>query len=151
MTSTEKELIEKIYSDPQKFEAARDFFEIWNQHLDCDALEENLIQKFKEKFPGKHLPTKTKINGFIKYFWECEKKGCLIFWNGRREVGFISHGGEIFSKEKQAELLETINKIKTRDREYDYSDDYYVGCSINDSANLFKDIMDALEVLFKIQ
>ena len=147
MLSTEKKLIEEIYSNKEKFEAARDFADLWIKRKD-DALRELLQLKFKEKFPSKVLPSIRRINGADAYFWESKDKNCFIYWLGNSELGFSSLEGEKLSETRQDELFKIIHQIQNREGEI--KTETWVYCWIKDSSSLIDDVMNVLEVLFNI-
>lgn len=151
MMNTEKKLIEEIYSNTEKFEAATDFAEVWDRR--DPVLEEILPGKFKEskykeKFSNKDLPAKTTINGCKYYFWKIDGKDYFVYWNGAREMGFSAFDGEKFSSERQNELLGKIDKVQNKEGNGQVYYDMFVYCFIKDSANLINDVMNALEILF---
>ncbi len=145
MLSTEKKLIEEIYSNKEKFEAARDFADLWIKRKD-DALRELLQVKFKEKFPRKVLPSIRRVNGADAYFWESKDKNCFIYWLGNSELGFSSLEGEKLSETRQDELFKIIHQIQNREGEN--KTEIWVYCWIKDSSSLINDVMNALEILF---
>ena len=150
MMSTEKKLIEEIYSNKEKYEAATDFFNLWWQRRD-EALKEILKEKFskvsKEKFSNRVLPAKTNINGYDAFYWETGKKDCLVYWTGFNEVGFTSLNGEKISPKRQDELYEKIHQIQNREGE-DKTETWVYCKIIKDSPTFIDDVMNALEILF---
>lgn len=145
MMSTEKMLAEEIYSNSEKYEAAKDFVDFWNYHKDA-ALKEIMQNKFKKKFPNKVLPPMKRVNGADEYFWNVKDKSCFIYWNGIRELGFGSLDGEKLPELKQDKLFEIIHQIQNREGED--KTEVWVYCVIKDSATLIDDVMNALELLF---
>ncbi len=150
MMSTEKKLIEEIYSNKEKYESATDFFNLWWQRRD-EALKEILKEKFskvsKEKFSNRVLPAKTNINGYDAFYWETGKKDCLVYWTGFNEVGFTSLNGEKISPKRQDELYEKIHQIQNREGE-DKTETWVYCKIIKDSPTFIDDVMNALEILF---
>ena len=144
MISIEKKLIEEIYSNPEKFEAATDFFDSWNQ-INA-AIKEIMQNKFKEKFPNNVLPPIKRVNGGDEFFWNTKDNSCLIYWDGVRELGFGSLEGEKLSESRQDKLFEIIHQIQNREGEN--KTETWVYCYIKDTSSLFADVMNALEILF---
>lgn len=148
MLSTEKKLIEEIYSNKEKFEAATDFVNLWWQKE--NALREVLPEKFKKKFHDRILPPKTKVNnGAGDHVWDIGKEDYLVFWNGFSVVGFTAIEGKSFSPQRQEELFSKIRTIFNRG-EYEYKTEYWISCDIKDSATFIDDVMNALEILFNV-
>ena len=144
MKSADKKVIEEIYSNKDKFDAANDFVELWNGR--GTALYEVLKEKLKEAFPEKDW-TEGMLYDYKVYY--CPSKSIddiLVYYFGPREIGFAAKEGKKFSKERQNELEKIINKIRNKESVNKGSE--WVFCSINDTADLFKDIIDGLKVLF---
>lgn len=148
MSSTDKKLIEAIYSDKNKFEAANDFAELWNDDKRRQkALREVMEERFRKTFPDKELQWST-INGFEKHSgWPSNFADARVYWDGGLQIGFASQEGKNFSKPRQDELANIVKKIKNK--EESYHDKKWVCCNIKDSPTLFDDLLNALEILFK--
>ena len=149
MKTTDKKLIEEIYSNEEenkgKFEAARDFAEIWSRK--DSILEEILNDKFLERFSSKGLPQKKSVNGCgCDYLWENKENGCYVFWSGNYWLGFTAFDDKKFSEQCQKDLFEKIHNITNSEDEY--KDEVQVGCKIKDSSTLIDDVMNALKFLF---
>ena len=144
MKSADKKVIEEIYSNKDKFNAANDFTELWNGR--GTYLYEVLKEKLKEAFPEKDW-TEGILRGYKVYY--CPNKSIddvLVYYFGPREIGFAAKEGKEFLEDRQDELEKIINKIRNKESVNKGSE--WVFCSINDTADLFKDIIDGLKVLF---
>ena len=149
MKSTEKKLIEEIYSNKKesngKLEAAKAFADLWNRK--DSILEEILADKFLESFTSKRLPEKKSINDCGNdYLFESKKNGCFVFWSGVFWLGFTAFEGEKFSEECQKALFEKILNIPNGENAF--KNEVQIGCTIKDSPTLIEDVMKALEILF---
>ena len=149
MLSTEKKLVEEIYSNKEKFEAALDFVDFWNNRK--TAITEVLKDKIHEKF-SKEAVTQKKLHDFkdIDVF-ETKKDDVLIYFSyddNKCELGFTSTEGKTFSKTRQNELFELIKKIPNK--AYEEQSAEWVYCKIKDSATLIDDLMKAFEILFSV-
>lgn len=151
MKSTDKKVIEEIYSNKDKFDAANDFTELWNERE--GVLYEVLKEKIKEAFPEKewkegklhdcevlYCPNESVGDGFVYYCYYCSN------YDLRQQIGFAAQEGKKFRKERQDELENIINKI--RNKEFAGKEAEWVYCDINDTADLFKDVIEGLKVLF---
>lgn len=148
MKSTDKKVIEEIYSNKDKFDAANDFTELWNERE--GVLYEVLKEKIKEAFPEKewkegklhdcgvlYCPNESVGDGFVYY---CSN------YDLQQQIGFAAQERGKFRKEQQDELEKIIDKI--RNRESVWKDPKWVCCDIKDTADLFKDVIEGLKVLF---
>ena len=147
MLSTEKKLIEEIYSNSDNLKAAEDFSEFWNRKT--VILDEIFKERFREKFPDRNLPSKVNINGLPFYIWEVEGKDYFLYWDGGVYMGFCSQNGKQLSDETQNKLLKQICRIPLREGEY--KENTWVYCNIksdSENPNLFENVMNALEILF---
>ncbi|MDD6487154.1 MAG: PD-(D/E)XK nuclease family protein [Spirochaetales bacterium] len=148
MLSTEKKLIEEIYSDGEKLKAAEDFSDLW-WYRKQEILNEIFKNRFREKFPDRILPSKENINGLPCYIWKVEDKDYFLYWDGGVYMGFCSQNGKQLSDETQNKLLKQICRIPLREGEY--KENTWVYCNIksdSENPNLFENVMNALEILF---
>ena len=144
MKSADKKLIEAIYSDKDKFEAANDFAELWEKK--SELIETIVKEKFSEKFDKEWGKFET-IHGNRYWRWNSNFKDALICYKGR-ELGFTSLEEKKFSKARQDELKNIVRKIKNKGGEV-VVEDKWVYCNIKDSPTLLDDLLNALEILFK--
>ena len=148
MNSTDKKLIEAIYSDKDKFEAANEFAKLWKEKN--KAVCEVLGDKFRKIFPEKEWQS-SKLHGIEAYYWSSnfDDANVYYFWDdkGSQQVGFAAPEGKKFTKARQEELANIVQKI--RNKEESYHDEIWVYCNIKDSPTLLDDLLNALEILFK--
>ena len=148
MNSTDRKIVEEIYSSEKKFNAAKDFAEFWtSKDRVKNALKEILKDNFCHKFPKKKLQW-YKQNGSDEYFWESKDKSFLIFWNGFCEMGFCKSDEKSFTVTKRKELFEIIKTIPKR--VYENDDGTWIYCIIADenNINIKEDVLTGLEILF---
>ena len=147
MNSTDKKLIEAIYSDKDKFEAANDFAEFWKEK--SKAVCEVLGDKFHKIFPEKKWQLSKSYSNV--YYCSSNFDDANVYYflddKGSQQVGFIAPEGKKFTKARQKELANIVQKI--RNKEENYHDEKWVYCNIKDSPTLLDDLLNALEILFK--
>lgn len=144
MKSADKKLIEEIYSNKDKFDAANDFMELWSQrdHVLYEVLKEKINEAFSEKEWKEE-----KLHGDEVFYCPNESVGdVFVYYYGSRQIGFVAQEGKKLEEQQQDELEEIINKIQNR--EPVRKDPEWVFCNIKDTANLFQDVIDGLKVLF---
>lgn len=155
MKSKDKELIEEIYSSQDKFEAANDFAEFWNNKDRInEAVEAVLGDKFRKIFPEKEWQQST-LHDTYTYYWPSNFDDAKVYylWDYNKEKKVIPQVGfaalKKFSKARQDELKNIVKKIKNIDGDAWAEKGKLVCCNIKDSPTLFDDILNALEILFK--
>ena len=152
MNSTDKKLIEAIYSDKDKFEAANDFAELWKDKCRINEVVcEVLGDKFRKIFPEKEWQL-SKLHGIDAYYWSSNFDDAKVyyFWDkGSQQVGFVAPEGKKFTKARQEELANIVRKIKNKEENKVSCTELWVYCNIKDSPTLFDDLLNALEILFK--
>ncbi len=149
MNSTDRKIVEEIYSSAEKFNAANDFAEFWTSRDRVKgALKEILKDNFCKRFPEKKLQW-DKHNDFSSYFWESKDNSFLIFWDGFCQMGFGKFDKNNFPVKIRSELLEIIKMIPKRINEID--DGTWVYCDImyDKNLNVIDDVLNGLEILFK--
>ena len=157
MKSKDKELIEEIYSSQDKFEAANDFAELWNDKCRInEAVEAVLGDKFRKIFPEKEWEPST-LHDTYTYYWPSNFDDAKVyyFWDDKKgkeviqQVGFTSLEGKKFSKPQQDKLKNIVQKIENKDGDAWAEKGKWVCCNIKDSPTLLDDLLNALEILFK--
>ncbi len=149
MKSTDKQLIEEIYSNKDKFDAANDFVEFWNDKKQRNAaLDEALKEKLKEAFKENpweeedgvcYCLSESLDNVFVFYCIDSNNK------DDPRQIGFYVQGEK---QQNELNKLEKIfNKIQNRGP-VKKEKSVWIWCNINDTADLFKDVIEGLKVLF---
>ena len=154
MKSADKKLIEAIYSDKNKFEAANDFAELWKDKCRInEAVCEVLGDKFRKRFPEKEWQP-LNLNGYDNvYYWSSNFDDAKVYyyWDKvSQQVGFAAPPeGKEFSKPQQDKLKNIVQKIENKDGDAWAEEDKWVCCNIKDSPTLPDDLLNALETLFK--
>ncbi len=145
MSSTDKKLIEEIYSNKEKYEAATDFAEIWNKR-DL-VLQEILKNKIQQEITYHELKP-NKIHGSNNVFvLKTRNDDTLVYWYESNQLGFTPLEGQTFSEQKQNELFGIIDKIPNTSLKQ--KGDEWVYCNIiKDSPTIIDDVMNALKLLF---
>ncbi|MDE7227742.1 MAG: PD-(D/E)XK nuclease family protein [Treponemataceae bacterium] len=150
MKSADKKVIEEIYSGKDKFDAANDLMELWkDKNRRATALYEVLKEKLKEAFPKKNW-TEGELHNWKVYYCSNESiDDVLIYYCSHydlQQIGFVAQEGKKITKDRQNELEKIINKIRNKESVEKGSE--WVFCNINDTADLFKDVIEGLNSLF---
>lgn len=143
MISTNNELIEKILSNKENYEAAWNFITFWNgKNGEWSGLRDVVNKKFVERF-GEALPQPKRLHDSYYSIWESANGRYYIycFIADYVRIGFMSVENETFSEAQQDYFLKIVEKVKN-------SGDYektntYVGCTVT----LLDDILDGIKLL----
>ena len=126
MSSTDKKLIEEIFSDKEKFEAANDFIALWEKRN--IIIHEILQDKFKEKYNwtpiGEEIYIKN-VNTEIQLFYQLQKNDISI------QFGYKVKENSESVRNKLLNILEKIDftkyKLLNSDKaQYDGGDYVYI-------------------------
>ncbi len=103
MDSTDKKIIEEIYSNKEALEAADDFFNLWNrkEEIILEILREYFSEKYHWKLNEDEIYSK-KLNEEIELFYQLHK-------NNHVQIGYGIGNIDSLKKKK---LEETIKKVK---------------------------------------
>ncbi len=106
MSSTDKKLIEEIFSDKEKFNAANDFITLWEKRN--EIIKEFLQDKFKEKYNWELFDQKYKI-----YVKSVNEKIDLFYQIQDNEENSIQFGYKTkgISKSDKSKLLGILENI----------------------------------------
>lgn len=140
MMSTYKKLIEEIYASKEKFDAATDFADFWNNHR-TDTLNEIILEKLQKKYPNTVLEME-KIHGAQVFLFSTDSKAYYVYWDGDKEIGFASLHEKKFTQKQINELFKIIHN--TPNKTYEKQNDEWVYCGIKDSQSFLTDILDSL-------
>ncbi len=140
MMSTYKKLIEEIYASKEKFDAATDFADFWNNHR-TDALKEIILENLQKNWPDLVLKLE-KIHDASVYLFPTNSKDYYIYWDGDKEIGFASLPEKKFTAKQMTELFKVIHN--TPNKTYEYQTDEWIYCGIKDTQTLLSDIMDSI-------